>query len=57
MNVSRRHEAVATETVYASEPSIDGGYTAAQIFVGRESLVTDVYPVKTDKQFVNTLGR
>ncbi len=31
------------------------GSTCAQIFVGRESLVTDVYGMKTDKEFINTL--
>jgi hypothetical protein len=36
-------------------PDIDGGETCAQIFVGTETLVTDVYGMKTEKQFVNTL--
>ena len=27
----------------------------AQIFVGKRTLVTDVYPLKSQKQFVNTL--
>ena len=27
----------------------------AQLFVGRDSLVADVYPMKSDKQVVNTL--
>ena len=27
----------------------------AQIFVGKITLVTDVYPIKSQKQFVNTL--
>jgi hypothetical protein len=31
------------------------GVTAAQIFVGRESLIAVVYGLKTDKEFVNTL--
>ena len=55
MNVHQRREAVATDTVYSDVPAIDNGSTAAQIFVGRDTLVTDAYPVKTDKQFVNTL--
>lgn len=55
LNVHRRREAVATDTVYSDVPAIDNGSTAAQIFVGRDTLVTDAYPVKTDKQFVNTL--
>ena len=55
LNVHRRREAVATDTVYSDVPAIDDGSMAAQIFVGRKSLVTDAYGVKTDKQFVNTL--
>ena len=51
----RRHEAVATDTVYSDEPAIDNGCTAAQIFIGRDSMVADAYPLKTEKQFVNTL--
>ena len=51
----RRCEDVGTDTVFSDEPAIDGGETCAQIFVGRESLVVDVYGMKTEKQFVNTL--
>jgi hypothetical protein len=37
-------------------PAVDtGGITQAQIFVGRKSLVVDVYGMKTSAQFVNTL--
>ena len=54
-NVKRRNEAVATDTVFSDTPAVASGVTAAQIFVGRESLVVDVYPLKTDKEFVNTL--
>ena len=54
-NVQRRDEPVATDTVYADTPAIDSGVTAAQFFVGTKSLVCDVYPIKTDKQFVNVL--
>ena len=55
LNVHRRHEAVATDTVYADEAAIDNGCTAAQIFIGRDSMVADAYPLKTEKQFINTL--
>lgn len=55
LNVFRRNEPVATDTVYSDVPAIDGGETCAQIYVGRDTLVTDVYGMKTDKQFVNTL--
>jgi hypothetical protein len=41
--------------VFSDTPAADSGVTAAQIFVGRESLVADAYGLKTDKEFVNTL--
>jgi hypothetical protein len=53
-NVKRRNEAVATDTVFIDTLAVDSGVTAAQIFVGRESLVADVYGLKTDKEFVNS---
>ena len=55
MNVRRRNEPVATDTVYSDTPAIDDGSTSAQIFVGTETLLTDVCGMKSDKQFVNTL--
>jgi hypothetical protein len=54
-NVKRRNEPVATDTVFSDIPAIHSGVTAAQSFVGRESLVADVYGMKTDNKFVNTL--
>ena len=54
-NVKRCNEPVATDTVFSDTPAVGCGVTAAQIFVGRESLVADVYGLKTDKEFVNTL--
>jgi hypothetical protein len=55
-NVHRRNEAVATDTVYSDTKAVDtGGIDSAQIFVGRDSLVVDVYGMKNDKQFVNAL--
>ena len=55
MNVSQRNEAVACDIVYADVPAIDDGATAAVLFVGYDTQVTDVYGIKTDRQFVNTL--
>ena len=52
LNVNRRNEALATDTVYADVPCIEHGHVAAQFFVGLESLVTDVYGIKTDKQLL-----
>jgi len=55
LNVHRRAEAVATDTVYSDTPAVDSGVKMAQFFVGRESLYCSVYPIKNEKQFVNTL--
>jgi hypothetical protein len=55
LNVHRRDESVATDTVYSDMPAIDSGCTSAQFYCGMASLVCDVYGMKTDKQFVNTL--
>ena len=55
LNVPRRHEAVATDTVYSDTPAIDSVVKMAQHFVGKESLVSDIYPMRSGKQFVNTL--
>ena len=55
LNVHRRSEPVATDTIYANTPAIDNGATQAQFFVGCKTMVCDAYPMKTDKQFVNTL--
>ena len=53
-NVDRRHEPVATDTISSTVLAL-GGYKYAQIFVGRKSCVVDVYPMKSSKEFVNTL--
>jgi len=55
MNVQRRNEVVSTDTIYADEPALDDGCTHAQIFVGRQTQVIDVYPLKSIKDFVHTL--
>ena len=55
LNVLRRKEAVACDIVYSDTPAIDDGSTAAVVFTGYDTQVTDVYGIKTDKQFVNTL--
>ena len=55
LNIPRSHEAVATDTVYSDTPAIDSGVKMAQLFVGKDSLVSDIYPMRSGKQFVNTL--
>ena len=35
LNIPRRHEAVATDTVFSDTPAVDSGVKQAQVFVGR----------------------
>ena len=55
LNYPCHDEPVATDTVYSNTPAVDSGVTSAQLFIGTSSMVADVYPMKSDKQFVNTL--
>ena len=55
LNVHRRDEPVTTDTVYADTPAIDDGSTCAQLFFGTKTYVTEVYGMKTDRQFINAL--
>ena len=55
LNVHRRDEPVATDTIYSDTPAIDDGSKCAQFFVGTKTLYCDIYGMKTDSQFVNTL--
>ena len=55
MECTTHNEPVATDSVFADVPAIDDGSTIAQIYVGQNTLFTDVYPMKTEKQFFNTL--
>jgi hypothetical protein len=55
LSVHRREEALATDTVYSYVPAVDSGVTIAQLLVGLTSTVCHVYPLRTEKAFVNTL--
>ena len=55
LNVTRRNEPVACDIVYSDVPAVHNGSTAAVIFTGLETHVTDVHSIRSDKQFVNTL--
>ena len=55
LNIPRRHEPVATETVFSDTPAVDNSVKQAQVFVGRDTLAADTYPMKSGKQFVSTL--
>jgi hypothetical protein len=54
LNVARRQDSVACDIVYSNVLAILMDL-AAVLFVGINPQVTDVYGIKTDKQFVNTL--
>ena len=55
-NVWRRNEPVASDTIFSEVAAVDtNGQTMAQIFVGRKSLVIDIFGMSTEKEFVNTL--
>ena len=54
-NIPLRNAAVAIDTIFSDTPAIDSGVAMAQSFVGKDSLVPDVYPMHSSKQFVNTL--
>ena len=41
--------------MYSDTPAVDSGVKQAQLFVGKESLVSDIYPMRSGKQFINTL--
>ena len=42
-------------TVFSDTPAVYSGVREAQVFVGRDPLVADAYPMKSGKHFVNTL--
>jgi hypothetical protein len=51
LNVYRRNEAVACDILYSDVPAVYDRETAAVIFVGVNTQVTDVYGIKKDSQF------
>ena len=55
LSVPRRHEPVSTDTIFSDTPAVDSDVKQVQVFVGRDSLVEDVYAMKSGKQSVNTL--
>jgi len=56
LNIRRRKEVVATDSLFADVPAVDTpGYASAQIFVGRRSLLTDCYGFCSVSEFPNAL--
>jgi hypothetical protein len=45
-NVPRWNKAVTTDTIYANTPAHKSGVRMAQIFVGRQTTVANVYPLR-----------
>lgn len=54
MNIHRRAEPIATDTVFADTPALDGGATCAQFYVSTKTLVIDIFGMRTESQFVAT---
>ena len=46
LNVHRRNEPVATDTVFSDTPAVDSGVISAQFFVGCKSMACDLYTLK-----------
>ena len=55
LNIPRRHEPVATDTVFSDTSTVDSGVKQVKVFDGRDTLVADAYPMQSGKQFVNAL--
>ena len=55
LNVRRRPEPVATDWIPASVPAVDNGAMGAQIFIGTNTHLRNVYDAKTDGQFTQPL--
>ena len=45
--IPRRHQPVATDTVFSETSAVDSCVKQAQMFVGRDTLVADAYPMKS----------
>jgi len=57
LNIRRRTEAVATDSLFAGAPGVDApGHTGTQLFVGRSSLLSDCYGFCSVSKFPNTLS-
>ncbi|KAL7578735.1 hypothetical protein ACA910_015968 [Epithemia clementina (nom. ined.)] len=43
------------DTVFLDTPAVNNGSKMAQLFVGKDAFVADVYPLKHESQYVNSL--
>eukprot|EP00984_Skeletonema_dohrnii_P035619 scaffold35616_cov172-Skeletonema_dohrnii-CCMP3373.AAC.1 len=53
-NVDRRHELVASDTIFF-DVDCGGGVTCAQFFIGRRSYFMSIYGMRSDGEFINAL--
>jgi hypothetical protein len=55
-NVWRQNKPVASDVISAEEDAIGtNGQRMVQLFIGRKSLIIDVFGMSSTKEFVNTL--
>ena len=55
LNVRRHNEYVTTNTIFADTPVVYSGVTAAQLFVGVDTVYIDMFPLANDGQFASTM--
>ena len=55
LNVFRRNESVAIDTIYCDVAAIDNGSTCAQFYVGIDTKFCSAYRVQTNGALINTL--
>ena len=55
LNVKRLLEVYATDTFFSSENAL-GGYTCAQIYVGKKSYLTEVFGMQKESSMAETLN-
>ena len=55
LNVHCCNKPVSIDTIYSDIPAVECGVKRAQIFVGCITMVSNVYSMKTDKQFFDAL--
>jgi hypothetical protein len=55
LNIPRRSEDVAMDTIFSDTPAIGSGVKMAQFFCGRDTLLCDVYGMHSEKELPNTV--
>ena len=54
LNIPRRQNSVATDTIYVDTPAIECGHIRAQFYYGTDSQICDICGMKTDKQCITS---